>query len=552
MFVFCGEKECLFTLNALSVIGDHHLAAQEAEIALADFPNSSIIFNAAVKTFAKAGLEDKMMEAFRKFQKIAKDPYPRDLLEDMAWGVIEKGSYGTAPLVRAIALIAAAVCNDARGVSILQANCSDSHKLIRGLAIEFGSKFRDEVFQDIVKERLKVEKDPAIRVVLLQTIGRLQMKEMEGELLSILENERSSMQEKAAAVASLLAIKDKIDPIEIQRLVNSNRAALRAFAAELVDCPADAFLLIPLLKDSHSEVRKAALIAFGRLRISEAKDHICPLLFDSIPDVAITAAYVWTLFEPAQGQQYMEKWLDSGHDDERLYASIALKMTGKYGFPLNKKVLLETKDPYVKLNLGVGLIQEKMDPYLGSSVLYDVVMNHKEKISERNFGQFSGIGPCIATHRADIPHYPEALNQMTRLELLNLLAIERHPKAELALLQFLKERPWGITGTASALLLAEGDEEALVLIRELLKDESEKVQLQAALILAFWGSDRKAIDTLQRLYFKVPHNKKEQIIEAFGRIGDFSSVPFLVDRLEEPQVILRMSAAAALLQTLYH
>jgi HEAT repeat protein len=121
-----------------------------------------------------------------------------------------------------------------------------------------------------------------------------------------------------------------------------------------------------------------------------------------------------------------------------------------------------------------------------------------------------------------------------------------------AIQNFLNKRPWGVSGAASALLLTEGDEEALSYIRALLENSSDKIRLQAALILGMWGSDHEALLTLQNLYPTVGRQQKAQILEALGKIGDAAALQFLVERLEEPYQILRMLASAAILQTLYH
>ena len=63
------------------------------------------------------------------------------------------------------------------------------------------------------------------------------------------------------------------------------------------------------------------------------------------------------------------------------------------------------KDPYVRLNLvACALIQEQVDPGLGSQAIYEAVTLHKERWMECDFGRFSGIGPCLENHRPDIPH----------------------------------------------------------------------------------------------------------------------------------------------------
>lgn len=553
-FCFSGEAERVSRLHALTVLGDHQLAVQNAEAAVQQYPQSKEVLLSAIKIYADAGEEEQMMRSFRSYQAMNKDdPYPRDTLEEMSWGIIEKGAKKNSPMIRAIALIVAAKGNDSRGVRLLLENSGDPHRLVRELVVEFSSHFRDEPLQNMVKERLKVEKDPSVRTALLRAVGPMKITDLEPYLLSVLANDRASAEDKFAAIASIMDLKEEVNLEEVQKLIGSNRAAHRALAAVLIglhDKKEDASLLLPLLKDSHSEVRKAVLETLGALRVEDIA--IEPLLNDSNAEVAITAAWALMPINPAAGQEAMRKWLQSPHADERLYAACALKGAGKYGYPLNLNAFKETNDPYVKLNLACSLIQEQIDPSLGSQAIYEAVTQTKERWMECDLGRFSGIGPCLENHRPDIPHYPEAVNQMTRLEMLNLLAIQKHPQALEAVTNFLKERQWGITGAASALLLTEGDEEALVLIRELLRDDSEKVQMQAALILAIWGNDPHALSTLQRLYHKASHSKKEQIIEALGRIGDFSALPFLVDRLEEAHLSLRMISAAAILQILYH
>lgn len=139
-----------------------------------------------------------------------------------------------------------------------------------------------------------------------------------------------------------------------------------------------------------------------------------------------------------------------------------------------------------------------------------------------------------------------------RLELINALAIEEDPQALEAVKALLKERSWGVTGVASSLLLTEGDPEAADLIKELLKDPSDKVKLQAALVLGIWGRSPDALSTLEQLYPRSSREQKEHILEALGSIGDSRSLPFLVERMNEHQQVLRMIAASSVLRTLYH
>lgn len=167
-------------------------------------------------------------------------------------------------------------------------------------------------------------------------------------------------------------------------------------------------------------------------------------------------------------------------------------------------------------------------------------------------GIFRYIAQSDLKHSEEIPNYPEAVNQLTRLEVLEILAILQYPHAQQAIKEFLKERRWGLTGMASALLLTEGDEAAVELVRGLLQDPEKEVRIQAALILALWGSEESVLQQLQEAYATADRELKGQILEGIGRIGSESSFPFLAERLQDPFPTLRIIAAAVTLESLYH
>jgi HEAT repeat protein len=117
--------------------------------------------------------------------------------------------------------------------------------------------------------------------------------------------------------------------------------------------------------------------------------------------------------------------------------------------------------------------------------------------------------------------------------------------------QFLKEKQWGITGMAAAVLLTEGDDEAIEIVKLLLNDQNDDLRLQAAFVIALWGGGEEALNILEQAYSSSSFENKEKIIEAIGRVGAARSVPFLVDRLQESHQSLRVIAAASLLMVLY-
>jgi HEAT repeat protein len=558
---FVSEQDWTSQLQSFYLLRDDGLAIEAADMAVQQYPRSLGIYVSAMRIYAHAGDETKMMQLLHIYSRqFPADSYPRNLLEEMAWGIIQKGARATTPMTRAVAIIAAALGNDAKGVDILEKHLEDPHRVIRLLSVEFASKFRDAKLQEAVLRRLGEEKDYEVKMALLVAAGAMHITETKPLLLRILENARTSADEKTSAIISLVTLYDTADRKEVERFVKHPQAALRVMAAALIrinERAEDTDLLIGLLSDSHAEVRKAALEALGDMQIDTVRnvpvlEHVRPLTQDMNSDVAITAAWALMLQAPDEGQAHLEPWLKSATAEERQYAAAALAGAGKYGFPLTLNAFQESEDDCVKVNLGLALIQQGIKPEWGAQALYQAVSLKNKKWMTKNLGRFMAITPCEVSHRADIPNYPEVISQTTRLELLNQLALLHHPLAQQAIQSFLQERPWGVSGAASALLLTEGDEEALGLIRNLLKDPSEKIRLQAALILGLWGADPEALSTLQALYPAVTRAKKEQILEALGHIGEHSALPFLVHCMEEPCPTLRIIAASAILQTLYH
>ena len=138
---------------------------------------------------------------------------------------------------------------------------------------------------------------------------------------------------------------------------------------------------------------------------------------------------------------------------------------------------------------------------------------------------------------------------MTRLNLVSVLALVEDPRAQDVLKSFLQNKSWGITGVAAATLLQEGDASAMDTVRSLLQDSDPNVRLQACLVLAMMGHDESVIIDLQKFYVDSDHERKLHILEAIGRIGRDESYSFLIGVLEEPFQILRVAAAAGLIQS---
>jgi HEAT repeat protein len=549
------EVDWISRMQAVRALNDPFFSIQTADEVLQKYPNDPKSLEWVVRLYADAGDEVRMMRTYKQYASFAPE-LNRDLVEEMAWGVIRKGAKSQAPFTRVIALIAAGMANDSRGVEILCRGLKDPHRIVRLLSAEFASHFRDAPLQEAVAERLQSEIDYKVRLSLIKATGPMQLKSSEPFLLSLLNDERSRAEEKVAAITSLVALKEEVERKEIEPLVKNPRAGLRALACELIRYNGrkeDKDLLFVLLDDAHPDVCAASLEAIGMLRIEELdKQRLIAKTRHNNPEVAVRAAWVLTLIDPLVGQKYFEPYIYSNSRYERLLASGFLALNGKYGFPLTLAALKKSSDPFVRLNLAEVLIQQRIEANRGVVAIREVLRTTPERWSKHSSGAASWIGPETGDEEVDLLDMKEAVNQIARLEMINLLAIEQDPSALSAMEGFLTERSWGIAGAAASLLLTEGQSEAVDLVKGLLAHANGKIRLQAALVLAMWGNELAALKTLEELYPSASREQKEQILEALGKIGDSQSLPFLIERWNEPHQILRMIASAAILQTLYH
>lgn len=473
----------------------------------------------------------------------------------MAWCIIENGSRSSSPLIRVMALLGAFFGQDARGVDILCRNMRDNNAKIRAVAVELSGKMFDARLQDEVYRIFLSDRSWNVRLQAIEAVGSMKIERAQPRLFEIISDDAITAEERAAASAALVNMLEDADRKDIARLATSDRAGLRLLACKIIlhlERKEESYLLIPLLHDHHAGVREAAVQTLGVLRIDSiqgqpAAEIIRPLLNDSDPYVAITAAWAMTLLDPSRAEHYFRNWLNDSEKEIRSFAAAALASTGKYGLPYTKKAFDVSTDPFVRMNLALGLISQRADTTKATNELYRNLMNSDQRWMWEDTHGFRTLMLSKVRHDEMIPNKPEAMNQATRLEILNILTFMKHPQAQTAVRNFLAEKNWGITGMAAALLLTEGDDTAVEVVENLLNDPEPKIRIQAALILSMWGHDEGAIAVLQNGYAAADRETKEKILEGLGRVAAASSIPFLVDKLNEQSQSLRIIAAASLL-----
>ncbi len=545
-------------------INDFNSAVREAKGHLEKLPDSKALQAAYIRALCAQGNET---EAWEEWQKVLKgdetQATSRQMLEVIAWGVLNKGEVSTQPAIQINALLGAAFTRDAKAIPVLIEQMRSSNSMLRSVAVKLAASYGDAPLQDEIARLLSQEKVWYVRLEAIQAAGHLRMEQIKPELKQIIGNSKTLAEEKAAAIFALVSMYDQVDREELEQLCRSDRAGLRQLGCEAIcylNLTEHVDLLLPLLKDSSPDVRISALNTLGLLRVQTIGkqpviDVIHANLTDSSPPVAITAAWVALLLEDKSGEERLTFWIQCEQPDWSRMAAAALSVSGKYGVKLSKKMLKKHQDPYVKVNLALGLIGQRAQVAECCQVIHNVFFSKEQTLwmwEERFNPLFRSLAPSRISHIEQIPHYPIVVDQLTRLELLSVLSMMRYPNAQETVKEFLQKNAWGVTGAAASTLLQEGDEEGLSAVRELLKDGDEKIRVQAALIMASVGSDPSAVAVLQEAYPHVNRELKIHILEALAHVGDPQSIPFLLEILKEPFQVLRVVAASALIQCLYH
>lgn len=554
------EERLTRRIQAHLMIHDNLLAVEEARKALILYPESISLHEGYIQALARLGDEKKLLKAWDNYvQRFPDKSLNRELIEDMSWGILQKASHSSSIIMRDMALLAAFFSQDAKGIAILNRGMHDANYAVRAVAVKLASHFRDHRLVEEIKRLFKEEKVWAVRQELIEAIGKMKIISLKQNLEALISSDESLATEKALAIAALLHLMDSISRVEVEKLASSNRAGLRQLACQAIayfQSIGDLDQLLTLTKDRHSDVRLEAFQSIGLLRPTKQIENIIAVARQGAQDVnyqvALSAAWLLTLYVPSEGQQLISKFLHNNRRDVQLLAAATLSSTGSYGINLMLDEFRNHLDPFVRLNLALGLIGQRQATEAAADYLKQMFLTENGKWSRLKVGIFEVILNRPAKKREDALLTAETDNQLIRLELLNLLAILKVPNTQQAIRQYLNERSWEISATAAISLLMEGDENAIEMIQDLLQDSQPRVRLQAALILSLWSREESAIQILEEGYASSDWTMKARILEGIGRIGSMRSIPFLIEVLKQPSQTSRLIAAMALIQCLNH
>jgi HEAT repeat protein len=552
--LFSTEEEAVRQIYAHLKIHDARAAVVVGEALTQQYPESSAVRLAYVQALAEKGDEAAV---FREWS-VKRDEFQKDrrALEILAWSVLKKGELSPQVHIHLSSLIGASITRDVRAIPMLVSALRSSSAFLRLFGVRFAAYLGDGALQEELARLLEEEPVWFVRQEVIEAVGQLRIMPLKAGLVKIVASPKTMAEEKVQAILALVQMYDGVRADDLNNLLASPRAGLRQLACELItyfDLHAETPKLNKLLRDASPDVRVHALRALGLLNVKIEEAVLAKLMEDSHPEVAIVAAWIACRQGDVAGIKRLEGWLSNIHPQWRWMAAAIFPRCGSGAFQVIKEQLASHEDRFVRVNLALGLASQRIEVRQASQVIDEVFRDPETgPLMWDDSTAVHMIVPNRARHIEQVQNYPTMVDQLTRLDLLNLLCILKYPKAQETVKEYLKKETLGVTGAAIAVLLQEGDEEALKIIRELLKESDPHIRVQAALMLALYGNDPAALKVLCEVYPSVNRDTKIQILEAIGHVGLQESIPFLVDIVGEPFQLLRVVAASAIIQCLYH
>ncbi len=550
-FLF-ADQSSLRHLEAKITLRDFNGALQDVEKSLKETPENQELLKLKLNLLAKMSFEKPLLETFKEYLHQVKEPYKdRDLLESVAFGVIGEGIESRSPEVRFHALLAAHQSRLAKGVQMICQALKDPHALIRALACQLSGTLQDQCLKEKVFKTFLEDSDFRVHLEALRSLGQMKCHFAKEALVSLVSDPKRSAEERAVALEALVTLTEGITDTQLKSLVSSNRLGFRLLAcrlAEWFDGEVDPKLLFPLLKDPFVDVRCGAAHALGIRKVG--RDEVLPLLLDQDLKVSVIASWALAVMGDSEGLNLLVERVSHPKKEIRSLAATALASTGVKGELALLETFNKTADFFPKLNLALGLMRSQKNLDEVGSFLFEALTQQTPLLMKKEEASFEVFIEGTSKELLSSFETLETIDQRTRFELLNDLALLDPNRALKAARVFLKQKKGAFTAEVSALFLTEGDEAAQEVIEGLLTDEDPDVRLESALILAFWGKEAKILPLLEKAYEGANGPTKKRILQATGQLGMMDAVPFLVKSLFEPHQTLRLVAASAILSSL--
>ncbi len=482
-----------------------------------------------------------------------------ELIESLAWSVLRKHAQG-GEASEAMSILGAAMTRDIRGLKILMEKARSPNARVRGFALRLSGYYPDPPLKKLIARLISLESNYHVRLEAIRSAGQQGNKEAIEPLKKIIEHSLSTSEERLSAIGSLASILEGIDPIQLQYLIQNDRAQYRELALEAMireGKKEHLDLVIAHLNDPSLDVRAKAFEALVLLAENKATlKAAAPLIEKSCQEVSLPVQMMgnWalSLIENSEAVDFFMKLLD--------HESLGIRMTAA-SFIAKSRPLLDALeksekvvlDPFAKINLALGYLRHKQRLEFVKETLKEFLHNETGLVMYRGEeGMFPAVTPSVVSHQPMLPNYPLIVDQLTRLSLIGSYALVDLEGAKKALEQLLEKKLVPVSKMALMFLFKESDTDVVEVAKELMKTTDRKNRLQTLLVLAFFGKETSICEELIELYPNVSFEEKLQIVESLGYLGGPHAIQFLLKKLEEHSRLIQIAAAASLIQSLYH
>ncbi len=552
-------EDWLQTIQYHELVNDFASACATANSALMEYPDEKALYRQRIMSYASAGLESDALKEWQLYLKhFGEDWADTQLLEKLAWCVLQQGITNPAPLTRLVALSGACATRDMKAYPHLEKAFRDPCAVIRCAACQAAAQLRRNEFAPLLLSLAEFDQSSPVRIGALEALANLKESKTKSLILRKIAQGDISYEERIS-MAKVLAILEEKSPLKcFQLLINSKDSSFRCLAVEYAiytRLPESYTPIIALLDDPQIELQVASLHALAILWPAwpctpETVQKIRQKAQSTDDTVAVSASWILSLCSSKEGLGQLETFLHHPNPQIRYLAVAAICASGSKAIPLLKYILKTNAELNIKLNAAMGLVRLRTNIPEACTIIERSLRNEDERFGQKKWGALKAIVDG-RTEKNELLS-PDLMDLATRLEVINLLAIVKAPCVPNLLTRFIQSRVWGASGIASMLLLTEGDDSAIEIVEEILQQaRTPYLRLQAALVLAMWGKNAAAIEPLLQAYPGAGKETKERIIAALAAIGEQESIPFLANTLLEPGPSLRVQAASALLQVIY-
>lgn len=482
-----------------------------------------------------------------------------ELIESLAWSVLRKHAQG-GEASEAMSVLGAALTRDVRGMKILMEKARSPNARVRGFALKLAGFYPDPPLKRMVAKLIGTETNYHVRLDAMRTAGQQFNAESIDALKKVIEHPLSTSEERLVAIGSLASILEGIDPIQLDFLIQNERAQYRQLALEAIireGKKEHLDLVIKHLSDPSMDVRSKAFEALALL--SDDPDSIIraqSVIEKSCEGVSLPLKMMghWTLslIKNNESLDFLLDCLNHESPGVRVLAAsfIAKSKPALIALEQKQKIVM---DPFAKINLALGFLRHKIGLDFVKDAFKEFLHNEMGLVMyAHEDSMFPVILPSQVPHQPMLPNYPLIVDQLTRLSLIGSYALVDLEGAKNALERLFEKKLVPVSRMALIFLFKESDTDVVEVAKELIKSGDRKNRLQTLLVLAFFGKETAIIDELIELYPNVSFEEKIQIVESLGYLGGDKTVRFLLKKLGEPSRLIQIAAASSLIQSLYH